>query len=51
MDAECVHPTFAEVPIRCRYDIRPRRSRYRWTQAIREQLSLTGRVDRVPSRA
>jgi dolichol-phosphate mannosyltransferase len=46
-----LHPTFAEVPVRCRYDIRPRGSRYRWTQAVREQLSLTGRVDRVPSRA
>jgi dolichol-phosphate mannosyltransferase len=46
-----LHPTFAEVPVRCRYDIRPRRSRYRWTRAVREQLGLTGRVERVPSRA
>ncbi|HJU86358.1 MAG TPA: glycosyltransferase family 2 protein [Gemmatimonadota bacterium] len=46
-----LQPTFAEVPVRCRYDIRPRGSRYRWTRAVREQLSLTGRVDRVPSRA
>jgi len=46
-----LHPTFAEVPVRCRYDIRPRGSRYRWTRAVREQLSLTGRVDRVATRA
>lgn len=43
------HPTFAEVPVRCRYDIRPRPSRYRWLRAVRNQLSLTGRVDRVAS--
>lgn len=46
-----LHPTFAEVPVRCRYDIRPRRSRYRWMREVRDQLSLTGRVDRVPTRA
>jgi dolichol-phosphate mannosyltransferase len=44
-----LHPTFAEVPVRCRYDIRPRPSRYRWMRTVREQLSLTGRVDRVAS--
>lgn len=44
-----LHPTFAEVPVRCRYDIRPRPSRYRWVRAVRNQLSLTGRVDRVVS--
>ncbi|MGH7566527.1 MAG: glycosyltransferase family 2 protein [Gemmatimonadota bacterium] len=44
-----LHPGFAEVPVRCRYDIRPRPSRHRWLRAVREQLSLTGRVDRVAS--
>lgn len=44
-----LHPTFAEVPVRCRYDIRPRPSRYRWFRAVRDQLSLTGRVERVAS--
>jgi dolichol-phosphate mannosyltransferase len=44
-----LHPTFAEVPVRCRYDIRPRPSRHRWLRSVREQLSLTGRVDRVAS--
>src|SRR5687768_8310772 len=44
-----LHPTFAEVPVRCRYDIRPRPSRHRWVRTVREQLSLTGRVDRVAS--
>ena len=44
-----LHPTFAEVPVRCRYDIRPRPSRYHWMRTVREQLSLTGRVDRVAS--
>jgi len=43
------HPTFAEVPVRCRYDIRPRPSRYRWLRSVRNQLSLTGRVERVAS--
>ena len=46
-----LHPAFAEVPVRCRYDIRPRASRHRWLSAVREQLSLTGRVDRVATRA
>lgn len=45
------HPTFSEVPIRCRYDIRSRASRHRWGQAVRGQLSLTGRVDRATSSA
>jgi dolichol-phosphate mannosyltransferase len=42
-----LHPTFAEVPVRCRYDIRPRPSRHRGFRAVRDQLSLIGRVDRV----
>ncbi len=40
------HPTFAEVPARLRFDVRPRPSRQRWS-AVRRQLALTGRVDRV----
>lgn len=44
------HPAFAEVPARCRYDIRPRSSRHSLAMAVRGQLALTGRVDRVPSR-
>lgn len=41
------HPTFAEVPVHCRYDVRPRTSRHRWGRSIRSHLGLTGRVDRV----
>ncbi|MBW3660217.1 MAG: glycosyltransferase family 2 protein [Gemmatimonadetes bacterium] len=41
------HPTFVEVPARCRFDIRPRPSRHRWGKTVRSHLSLTGRVDRV----
>lgn len=41
------HPKFAEVPVQCRYDIRPRQTRHEWRRSIKEQLSLTGRVDRV----
>lgn len=41
------HPALAEVPARCRYDIRPRPSRHRWRQAIAGPLALTGRVERV----
>ncbi len=42
-----LHPTFAEVPVECRYDIRSRVSRHRFGRATRGQLALTGRVDRV----
>lgn len=42
-----LHPTFAEVPARCRGDIRPRPSRHRLGRTIRSELALTGRVDRV----
>jgi len=45
------HPTFSEVPVECRFDIRPRGSRHRWFRAVREQLALTGRVDRVAAPA
>ncbi|HUP00451.1 MAG TPA: glycosyltransferase family 2 protein [Gemmatimonadota bacterium] len=45
-----LHPGVAEVPARCRLDIRPRPSRHRWTSAVRGHLALTGRVDRVASR-
>lgn len=45
-----LHPTVAEVSARCRYDIRPRPSRYRWARAVRSELSLTGRVGRVATR-
>lgn len=45
------HPTFVEVPVHCRFDIRPRPSRHRWTRTVRSHLSLTGRVDRVAAPA
>ena len=45
-----LQPAVAEVPVPCRLDIRPRPSRHRWTAAIRGQLALTGRVDRVAPR-
>lgn len=41
------HPTLVEVPVRCRYDVRPRASRHRMGPSVRSQLGLTGRVDRV----
>ncbi|HUP20771.1 MAG TPA: glycosyltransferase family 2 protein [Gemmatimonadota bacterium] len=41
------HPTFAEVPVHYRFDVRPRASRHRLGREIRGGLSLTGRVDRV----
>lgn len=41
------HPTFSEVPVRCRFDVRPRESRHRWFRTVRGHLALTGRVDRV----
>lgn len=45
------HPGFAEVPVQCRFDIRPRSSRHRWGRAVRSHLALTGRVDRVAASA
>lgn len=45
-----LHPSFAEVPVYCHGDIRPRTSRHRLSTAIRGQLALTGRVERVASR-
>lgn len=41
------HPTFTEVPVRLRFDVRPRPSRHHPGRALRSGLSLTGRVDRV----
>lgn len=41
------HPTFVEVPVRYRFDVRPRPSRHRLSREVRGGLSLTGRVDRV----
>ncbi len=43
------HPSFAEVPVRYRFDVRPRESRHRLVREVRAGLSLTGRVERVPS--
>ena len=41
------HPTIVEVEATTRCDIRPRESRHRLKRALRGELSLTGRVDRV----
>ncbi|MFN2421142.1 MAG: glycosyltransferase family 2 protein [Gemmatimonadota bacterium] len=41
------HPAIVEVPVDYREDTRSRPSRHRWTMAIRSQLALTGRVERV----
>lgn len=41
------HPTIAEVEVSPRCDIRPRASRHRLKNALKGELSLTGRVDRV----
>ena len=41
------HPTIVEVPVRLQERIRRRASRHRWSRAVREQLALTGRVERV----
>ncbi|MDX1660444.1 MAG: glycosyltransferase family 2 protein [Gemmatimonadota bacterium] len=45
------HPTFVEVPVHCRFDIRARPSRHRWSRSVKSHLSLTGRVDRVAAPA
>ncbi len=43
------HPSIVEVPITIQEEVRRRPSRHRWSRAVREQLALTGRVDRVAS--
>lgn len=42
-----LHPTIAEVVVSPRCDIRPRASRHRLKSALKGELGLTGRVDRV----
>jgi dolichol-phosphate mannosyltransferase len=44
-----LHPSIAEVPAPSRCDIRNRESRYNWWSAVKNQLGLTGRVDRAPA--
>jgi dolichol-phosphate mannosyltransferase len=41
------HPSMVEVPVRLQERVRRRPSRHRWSRAVRGQLALTGRVDRV----
>lgn len=41
------HPSIVEVPVRLQENVRRRPSRHRWSRAVRGELALTGRVDRV----
>jgi dolichol-phosphate mannosyltransferase len=41
------HPAIAEVPVRLQEEVRRRPSRHRWSRAVRDQLALTGHVERV----
>jgi dolichol-phosphate mannosyltransferase len=44
-----LHPSIAEVGAPSRCDIRTRESRHSWQSAVKNQLGLTGRVDRAPA--